>query len=68
MTKQEKDSARRTLARHIVAVLKHPDTPVRLYNAMVGELNDWANYDWETVTEVERALEWAANNEKGDAS
>ena len=67
MTKQEKETARRTLARHIVAVLKHPETPDRLYNAMVDELNDWVDVDYETVSEVERILD-RANAQKGDAS
>ncbi len=64
MTKKEKDATRRTLARHIVAVLKHPDTPARLYNAMVDELTTWARFDWETVTEIDRILDRAAKAEK----
>ncbi len=67
MTKQEKEATRRTLARHIVAVLKHPETPVRLYNAMVDELTTWARFDWETVTEVDRILLNAAKGEKEGA-
>ncbi len=60
-------ASRRTLARHIVAVLKHPDTPVRLYNAMVDELSTWARFDWETVAEMDRILRNAANGEKEGA-
>ncbi len=60
-------ASRRTLARHIVAVLKHPETPVRLYNAMVDELTTWARFEWETVAEVDRVLETAANAEKEGA-
>ncbi len=60
-------ASRRTLARHIVAVLKHLETPVRLYNAMVDELTTRARFDWETVAEVDRILLNAANDEGGGA-
>ncbi len=66
MTKHDKDSSRRELAQHIAAVLKHPETPVRLYNAMVDVLNDWVHFDWETPAEIERLLINAAKDEKGE--
>jgi hypothetical protein len=61
-------ASRRPLARHIVAVLKHPETHVRLYNAMVDELTTWARFNWETVAEVDRILLNAANDEGGGAA
>ena len=67
MTKHDKESSRADLARHIAAVLKHPDTPDRLYNAMVDELNDLAHFDCETPEEIERILD-RATAQKGDAS
>ncbi len=57
-------ASRRPLARHIVAVLKHPETPVRLYNAMVDELTTWARFEWHKPAEVERSLANAALAEK----
>jgi hypothetical protein len=60
-------ASRRTLARHINAVLKHPDTPVPLYNAMVVVLNDWVEVNWENPAGIERVLETAAKQEKGGA-
>jgi hypothetical protein len=56
----KKNTTRRKLAEHIVAVLKHPDTPVELYNAMTDELLAWTKYDMETVQEIDRILERAA--------
>jgi hypothetical protein len=68
MKKQTSNTARAELARHIAAVIAHPETPVGLYNAMVDELRTWARFDWETVAEVDRILLNAANDAGGGAA
>ncbi len=53
--------SRAELADHIAAVLAHPMTSARLFNAIADELSDLLEYDWTTPEMVLRALEDDAN-------
>jgi hypothetical protein len=48
--------SRAELADHIAAVLAHPMTSARLFNAIADELSDLLEYDWTTPEMVLRAL------------
>ncbi len=48
--------SRAELADHIAAVLAHPMTSARLFNAIADELSDLLKFDWTTPEMVLRAL------------
>jgi uracil phosphoribosyltransferase len=56
MSKQKKNS-RAELAEHLSAVLRHPETPVDLFNAIADELTELLEYDWTRPEMIQRALD-----------
>jgi hypothetical protein len=67
MKKQTSNTARAELARLVAAVIAHPETPVRLYNAMAEQLNDFTDFDFTDAEVVARLLANAPTDEKEGA-
>ncbi len=58
-------NTRAELAEHLSAVLRHPETPVNLFNAIADELTELLEYDWRTPDMIQRALDDDARVRQG---